>query len=791
MNCKYDASSGDSPCSSCRPGFYLNPLTFQCITCQGNYNGTSCLLCDYNLHPTTNIYQYKCSKCADAYGVILGVDSCTACIMPNCLTCVFDPAFNKSMCTKCASGYYQETDGNCTYCGESQCSSCTKASKSYTCTGCNEGYYLNKTNNCALCSLASKGCSVCEPDADSNPICTKCIDQTYFFNKSTNSCVNCSGLIQNCSKCIPDSNGTNALCFTCNDNYFIQSPSQCSKCQSSLCNYCSAWDFGKSCSNCISGYYVSTEKQCDVCSDLLPNCNICSKDNNEIVSCSYCKSGFFLNKTKICVACSSFCKDCTDIDHCYSCSDGYYSQINKTGQYCMSPLCDPPFSIGNETSKTCQLCSDLYENCSECSSTSNCTKCQSNSSLMLPYMSSCSPCNDDLHILSNETYCAYKPKVADPITRSRSEKTGKSVFTVDCSVNQSMNIYGVCFIHYDSYLNLITFSDIKNRFDANYTLYFELISINRTQTDNYWTTYFAISSNHQGKANFLLPEFMNADMDYRMYVWCHNNGTTQNPLNIVSDVAYLDWIQEDNKGKTIKFAFYIDNSLSNANRAFLADVLSNLLGLSKFNRQVIYNVIPDSETVRMKRILASAFYEYFYIERDYTIIPIDNSNTALLLKIDGQNFLKDLNAKITSLGFNIQTFSYLELNSTFQMEVPKLKSIDFPKILIVNNSSAAVNISVINTNAMVYVGIVNDVAINDVAWEWFLQGKANENKAFIDFQKVYLLVGEVLQWSKNDLDIGSSYAVFIGATNEDEYMSAMKTNVYRVIFKTKTQKVSQ
>ena len=786
-DCTYNAITTNSPCSKCRQGYYLNPLTSICISCSGNYNGTYCQLCDYSLDNISNNYNYKCSKCIDGYGVIIGVNSCTFCSLPNCLQCIYDPIKNKYICDNCASGYYLESYGNCSYCGDSHCTTCNKTEFSLTCTACNSGYYLNSSKKCAPCANAGIGCAECSVDENLEPICSKCIDSTYFFNDTTNNCVPCNTLVASCSKCANDISSNSILCFSCNNNYYLQNTTLCTKCQSDLCNTCSGFDFGKSCSVCKSGYYVKNSS-CDICSNAVSGCKSCSKDSSNGVICSQCLSAFYLNKTKNCVTCSSFCQNCSDHDHCYSCSNGYYSQINKTGSYCLSSNCDPPISIANKVEKTCELCSDLFDNCSECNTFLVCSRCRTGNFMMLPYLNSCSLCNDSLHQIINGSFCAFVPYVADPITRSVNALTYSSFYSIDCSINQTIYIYGVFFIHYDNYLDNIDFyQDVKSVIDNNISeITSNLSLINRSSTDRYWTTYFAITSNYLGKVmNIMFPEFMNANINYRMYVWCYNKGNSHYPLNITSKVSYLDWIQDDNQGKTIKISFFIELTLNEIQRASLAIYLSDMLGLSKIKRTIIYDVIPDSETQRLRRILADAYYEYFYVKRDFTILPIDNTNNGILAKLKGTDFLKTLNLKASASGFSINNLTYIELNSTFQFVVPNFKSVDFPSILVTDNISASFNISIINTNSMIYVGIVKDVNADTVDWLMLMKGLVKEDKSFDNFQKIYLKVQEVWQWKVNNLEAGSSYVIFIGAINEDEYLSAMKTKVYRVVFKTK------
>jgi len=692
------------------------------------------------------------------------------------------------MCNSCDSGYYQETTGVCTFCGDQYCTSCNKSQNSYICNQCVDSYFLDSYNICRSCQLASDGCSVCSLNTTTvKPVCLQCSSQNYNFNSSTNMCVPCSNLINNCSMCTLDT--TNSLiCFICNQNFYLQTPQNCTQCQSNLCLTCSGFDSGKSCSLCMKGYYVNSQSLCDVCTKAVPNCQFCNQlSPTANATCNTCLPGFYLNQNNSCAACGTNCQNCTNATYCNNCFDNYYAQINSTGSYCLSAQCPTPLSLADNTKNTCQLCSDLFFNCSECSSSANCTKCHDTyNTLMLTDFTSCAVCGDNLHVNVNN-YCAYKPMVADPITRSRSSLTGKVEFQFNCTVPQTLTIYGVFFLNYDNYLDNITFDDVKGKFDNQYNINYSVSLLNRNLSDRYWTNYFAISTDNTGNTGFWLSEFMNADVNYRIYVWCYNNGSASQPLSIPSNNYTFDWIQEDNQGQTVKFGFKIESTLTTDQRSSLADILSNMLGLDQLNRNVIYNVIDDQQTARLRRILQQNYYEFFYIERDYTVIPFDNTNMDLLKQIQDPSFLNNINSKTNSLDFQIESFTYTLFNSSFQFVVPVFKSIDFSSILTINFTTAAMNLSIINTNANIYVGIIDDVTIDSIDWAWFVQQKANQNTSFAagNFQKQYLKVNNIFQWKQTNLVIGKTYALYIGATNEDEFLSSLRTPILRAIFRPK------
>ena len=147
--------------------------------------------------------------------------------------------------------------------------------------------------------------------------------------------------------------------------------------------------------------------------------------------------------------------------------------------------------------------------------------------------------------------------------------------------------------------------------------------------------------------------------------------------------------------------------------------------------------------------------------------------------------MSTVNSKVQSLNFQIKTFSYVELDSSFQFQIPVFRSIDFPRLLSFTNSSVSMNLSIINTNAKIYLGTIDDVTIESIDWNLFLQQSATSSKKFIDFQSKFLKADEVFEWNNKNLTFGKTYALYVGATNEDEFQWTLRTPIHRVIFRPK------
>ena len=130
----------------------------------------------------------------------------------------------------CQTGYYGDSNGNCTLC-VAPCSTCTSVSFCLSCATnyltnntcvvaslCPSGTYANLTS--LTCDACSANCSTCS-SVSSN--CTSCISPYFYFNGSCiNSCP--SGMFQNstvCSSCVSPCQTcvSAAVCLSCSTNY--------------------------------------------------------------------------------------------------------------------------------------------------------------------------------------------------------------------------------------------------------------------------------------------------------------------------------------------------------------------------------------------------------------------------------------------------------------------------------------------------------------------------------------------------------------------------------------------
>ena len=99
----------------------------------------------------------------------------------------------------------------------------------------------------------------------------------------------------------------------------------------------------------------------------------------------------------MCVACSIGCAVCTSSSSCTLPINGF----TLVGG---SPSCDASLNLylnGN----TCQICSDIFQGCTECTTTASVTTCSKCSDLYFLSSGSCSPCSPSCATCTNSTLC--------------------------------------------------------------------------------------------------------------------------------------------------------------------------------------------------------------------------------------------------------------------------------------------------------------------------------------------------------------------------------------------------
>ncbi|KAH0569601.1 Cysteine-rich membrane protein 1 [Spironucleus salmonicida] len=166
--------------------------------------------------------------------------------------------------------------------------------------------------------------------------------------------------------------------------------------------------------NCKAGHFCPTtgtaEVNCVSCSenmtfgqgcyckdkDVTTNCKVCTGE-----ACTTCLPGSFLNGN-VCTKCSKGCGECTSLNACQNCAEGYTIQEDECVRICNSNK-----DCEDETSTYCEI---SINRCRKCST--DCTICES--------PDFCYACNGNTHVttiagqcglncedLTDGNYCKY------------------------------------------------------------------------------------------------------------------------------------------------------------------------------------------------------------------------------------------------------------------------------------------------------------------------------------------------------------------------------------------------
>ncbi|KAL4435523.1 hypothetical protein ABPG74_020299 [Tetrahymena malaccensis] len=350
------------------------------------------------------------------------------CLQDNCQQCIVNGT--STSCQICNSGYYLNIDGNCIKCYPT----CLNCSNSTSCIDCIpiDGLSLNKNNNQCVCKdsfyfdsskiicspCKNQQCLTClESDSTQCLSCipllallgTECVANCgtgMAINQNTNQCqkciLNCSNCYQNLDSCNQCQNGyffLNNQCIPkCPDGFYSDIQNQvCIPCTQSECKICnSSKDV---CASCKDTFYVDVNayKCVDNCSNTQYTdqgyCKNCSQQYQNCLSCDQykciqCTSSLVLsvdqkqclNKCPIgTVQINQKCSKCIDAN-CSYCDSSLVCQVCSSGFYLYQGQCQAacPSNFYSDQQNKCQICSRLFSNCLNCSST-QCNQCDNSS----------------------------------------------------------------------------------------------------------------------------------------------------------------------------------------------------------------------------------------------------------------------------------------------------------------------------------------------------------------------------------------------------------------------------
>lgn len=221
--CKTCSGNTLRDCLSCKPGYYLNALTGECvIQCDDQYykdatdpDNPICQLCSFGtVVQNNNCYHCSslgvCTKCAGYFFLVdskcveecdyntnsltnlyesMSNNKCMTCPL-NCATCDEDHLTFDIICKTCSNGYYKLnnecvlTCTNVTYPNKlthtcSQCSQgagfCLTCVNNTYCLSCEPGMYLMQNKYCGSgCNCVATDPTVCTLNVYPNPATWKC-----------------------------------------------------------------------------------------------------------------------------------------------------------------------------------------------------------------------------------------------------------------------------------------------------------------------------------------------------------------------------------------------------------------------------------------------------------------------------------------------------------------------------------------------------------------------------------------------------------------------------------------
>ncbi|KAF7291999.1 Growth factor receptor domain-containing protein [Mycena indigotica] len=323
-------------CETCAPGFF-GP---NCKACP-----SGCAKCDDGPAGTGRcLVSQTASSCNCVNGVCGANGSCTC-------TTGFTTAANGTACSKCATGFFLDSKGDCSVC-QIGCSAC--ADGSGECTTCKNGFTQDandKTKCNALPEVNSAG-TTCPPGSFADgQNCSPC----------SPSCKTCTGGTSNdCVLCASGTFTLNNTCVSADTNGVCQGTSliannnkaECDSC-GSKCTSCKIPNFNSAstvnqlqCTGCITGFVLSNGTcvpECPAGTFLSPqdnltctacdsSCATCSGSSNFCLSCgsnqlasdgkcvASCPSNTF-SASGSCISCHSDCATCSGsaFNQCASC----------------------------------------------------------------------------------------------------------------------------------------------------------------------------------------------------------------------------------------------------------------------------------------------------------------------------------------------------------------------------------------------------------------------------------------------------------------------------------------
>ncbi|CAI5786880.1 convertase subtilisin kexin type 5 isoform X2 [Podarcis lilfordi] len=355
-NCETCFGSHSDQCNTCKPGYYINEESRNCVTsCPDGFyldnNKIVCRKCSENCKTCTEFQ--TCTECR--HGLSLQGSRCV-------IRCETGKYYNGRDCEPC-----HHSCAACAGPGADACINCTEEylMENGRCVlACNNGYYFDHSleNGYKTCKRCDASCFGCSGPGEKN--CTSC-PNGYILE--TGLCT--VGLV--CKDATEESWAEGGFCMLVKKNNLCQRKvlqqlccrtwenigplghcqvcdDSCSKCPeptSENCTGCtSSLNDGRCVLQCPKGKYEfesqchSCHQTCMECSGGEPNqCSACGKDkkgNTRFLYLGECREScplghYSSEEENTCLPCFEHCEVCPDQTMCERCFDGYYLAENS------------------------------------------------------------------------------------------------------------------------------------------------------------------------------------------------------------------------------------------------------------------------------------------------------------------------------------------------------------------------------------------------------------------------------------------------------------------------------
>ncbi|KAL4471907.1 hypothetical protein ABPG73_001157 [Tetrahymena malaccensis] len=352
----------DNVCKSkCPSGYYEDSngnictlCDFSCSKCKGP-NKDQCLACQFLTYLDSNTCVQKCpiGKFADelsksCQNCPTGCSDCKS--FTNCSTCSEGYEQSGQTCIRslCTSP--------CRTCNSVStfCLSCLNGlylSPQNTCvSSCSKGYFKNVKN--MTCSPCPTGCISCLDTQN----CTQC-DTSNGYRQQGRKCANCVSPCATCSlenpnSCFSCENNmpiqNNQCVLACSEGFYLGKNNVCSRCLEG-CNSCND---GNSCISCNQNYRLFTYNNVQICINSISCFSPCSscRDAFQPTTCKKCVSNYYLQDEQCvdqcdqgyfkiqsnftCAKCLPNCQICSSQNNCETCHDQYELMQSNGKQAC-------------------------------------------------------------------------------------------------------------------------------------------------------------------------------------------------------------------------------------------------------------------------------------------------------------------------------------------------------------------------------------------------------------------------------------------------------------------------